>query len=100
VIPIEGATLWTDNLVVLRKSPNHELAYKFINFLLEPEVAALVSNSIGYATPVAAAMDRIEEKDNPIIYPTEEKKARLELLRDLGDQIDAFNKVWSEVKSR
>jgi len=100
VIPVEGATLWTDNLVVLKKSPNQELAYKFINFLLEPEIAAQISNSIGYATPVAAAMDRIEEKDNPIIYPSEEKKARLELLADLGDQADLFNKVWAEVKSR
>ncbi|MCX8088312.1 MAG: spermidine/putrescine ABC transporter substrate-binding protein [Meiothermus ruber] len=100
VIPVEGATLWTDNLVVLKKSPNHELAYKFINFLLEPEIAAQISNSIGYATPVAAAMDQIEEKDNPIIYPSPEIRARLELLADLGDQADAFNKVWSEVKSR
>ncbi|MBO1436443.1 spermidine/putrescine ABC transporter substrate-binding protein [Meiothermus sp. CFH 77666] len=100
VIPVEGATLWTDNLVILKKSPNHELAHKFINFLLEPEIAAQISNSIGYATPVAAAMDKIEERDNPLIYPTEEKRARLELLADLGDQADAFNKVWSEVKSR
>ncbi len=100
VIPVEGATLWTDNLVILKKSPNQDLAYKFINFLLEPEIAAQISNSIGYATPVAAAMDKIEERDNPLIYPTEEKRARLELLADLGDQADAFNKVWSEVKSR
>ncbi len=99
-IPVEGATLWTDNLVILKKSPNQELAHKFINFLLEPAIAAQISNSIGYATPVAAAMDKIEERDNPLIYPTEEKRARLELLADLGDQADAFNKVWSEVKSR
>ncbi|WP_027877456.1 polyamine ABC transporter substrate-binding protein [Meiothermus cerbereus] len=100
VIPAEGATLWTDNLVLLKKSPNHELAHKFINFLLEPEIAAQISNSIGYATPVAAAMDQVEEKDNPIIYPTPEIRARLELLADLGDQADLFNKVWAEVKSR
>ena len=100
VIPIEGATLWTDNLVVLKKSPNHELAHKFINFLLEPEIAAQISNTIGYATPVAAAMDLIEERDNPVVYPVPEIRARLELLADLGDQADLFNKVWAEVKSR
>lgn len=100
VIPKEGATLWTDNLVILKKSPNQELAYKFINYLLEPEVAAQISNGIGYATPVAAAMDKIEEKDNPLIYPDAEKRAKLELLSDLGDQAEAYNKVWSEVKSR
>lgn len=100
VIPKEGATLWTDNLVILKKSPNQELAYKFINYLLEPEVAAQISNGIGYATPVAAAMDKIEEKDNPLIYPNAEIRSKLELLSDLGDQTEAYNKVWSEVKSR
>lgn len=100
IIPSEGATLWTDNLVLLKRSPNQELAYKFINYLLEPDVAAQVSNGIGYATPVAAAMDKIDEKDNPLIYPNAEKRAKLELISDLGDQADSFNKVWSEVKSR
>jgi len=100
VIPTEGATLWSDNLVILQKSPNHELAYKFINFLLEPEIAALISNSIGYATPVAAAMDRIEERDNPLIYPTPQIRANLEPLADLGEGADAFIAVWSEVKAR
>ncbi len=100
VIPKEGATLWADTLVILQKSPNHELAYKFINFLLEPEIAAQISNAIGYATPVAAAMELIEEKDNPLVYPTEEKRARLELLADLGEQVELFNRVWAEVKSR
>ncbi|MCS7059388.1 MAG: spermidine/putrescine ABC transporter substrate-binding protein [Meiothermus sp.] len=100
VIPKEGATLWADCLVVLKKSPNHELAYRFINFLLEPEIAARISNSIGYATPVAAAMDKIEQKDNPLIYPSPEIRQRLELLADLGEGAEAFNRVWAEVKSR
>ncbi|RDI95600.1 spermidine/putrescine ABC transporter substrate-binding protein [Meiothermus sp. QL-1] len=100
VIPKEGATLWADALVVLRKSPQHELAYKFINFLLEPDIAAKISNAIGYATPVAAAMDQIEEKDNPLIYPPEETRQRLEFLADLGEEGEIFNRVWAEVKSR
>jgi len=69
VIPREGGTIWSDVLTILSKSKNSELAYKFINYLLEPEIAAKVSNGIGYGTPVPAALPMIEARDNPIIYP-------------------------------
>ncbi|WP_027892511.1 polyamine ABC transporter substrate-binding protein [Calidithermus chliarophilus] len=100
VIPAEGGTRWTDSLAVLSKSPNAELAYKFINYLLEPEVAAQVSNGIGYGTPVPAALPMIEAKDNPVIYPPAEVQQKLEFLADLGPDLDAFNAVWAEVKAR
>ncbi|WP_026234757.1 polyamine ABC transporter substrate-binding protein [Calidithermus timidus] len=100
VIPKEGGTRWTDSLAILSKSPRTELAYKFINYLLEPEVAAKVSNGIGYGTPVPAALPMIEAKDNPVIYPPAEIQAKLEFLADLGEGLDAFNAVWAEVKAR
>lgn len=100
VIPKEGASLWADNLVILSKAPNPELAYKFINYLLEPEVAANVSNGIGYATPVASAMPKITAKDNTQIYPDAATRQRLEFINDLGAANDAYNKVWGDVKAK
>jgi spermidine/putrescine transport system substrate-binding protein len=100
VIPREGATIWADNLLILSKAPNPDLAYKFINYLLEPEVAAKVSNGIGYATPVASAMPKIEAKDNPLVYPGAEIRSRLEFINDLGAGNDAYNKVWADVKAK
>ncbi|ADH63456.1 extracellular solute-binding protein family 1 [Allomeiothermus silvanus DSM 9946] len=100
VIPREGGTIWSDVLTILSKSKNSELAYKFINYLLEPEVAAKVSNGIGYGTPVPAALPMIEARDNPIIYPSAEVRKKLEFLGDLGPAADLYNKIWAEVRAQ
>lgn len=100
VIPKEGATLWTDNLTILKKSPNAELAYKFINYLLEPETAAKLSNGIGYGTPVPAAMDKIDAKDNPVVYPPASVRSKLELIKDLGPDTDKLNAAWADIRAR
>jgi spermidine/putrescine transport system substrate-binding protein len=101
VIPAEGGTLWTDNLVVMRHSPNPELVHTFINFLLEPEIAAQISNYLGFATPVEAAMGMIEKRDNPLVYPTPEKRARLQMLSALEEPDNQLlSNVWAEVKAR
>ncbi|GEM85652.1 polyamine ABC transporter substrate-binding protein [Meiothermus granaticius] len=100
VIPKEGATIWADSLMILSKAPNPDLAYKFINYLLEPDVAAEVSNNIGYATPVAAAMPKIKDKDNPLVYPNAQIRSRLEFIHDLGANNDAYNKIWADVKAK
>jgi len=100
VIPKEGGTLWSDVLTILSKSKNAELAYRFINYLLEPEVAAKVSNGIGYGTPVSPALPMIEARDNPIIYPSPEVRRKLEFLGDLGPAADLYNRLWAEVRAQ
>ncbi|GIX29803.1 MAG: spermidine/putrescine ABC transporter substrate-binding protein [Porticoccaceae bacterium] len=100
VIPREGATLWADCLVILAASPRSELAHRFIDFLLEPEIAARIANAIGYATPVAAALPWVEARDDPLVYPPPEMRARLEMLADLGEAEEAMRRLWAEVRSR
>lgn len=50
--PKEGMTAWADNLVVIKGSKNVENAKLFMNFLLEPENAAAISNATGYSPGV------------------------------------------------
>lgn len=52
VYPTEGHVVWMDNVVLLRDAPNRENALKFINFLLEPENAAAVTNYAAYTAGV------------------------------------------------
>lgn len=50
--PKEGAVVWMDNVVLLKDAPNRENALKFMNFLLEPENAAAVTNYAAYTDGV------------------------------------------------
>jgi len=60
--PREGYIFWMDNVVLLKDAPNRENAIKFMDFLLEPENIAAVSNYVRSAAGVVGATDLIDEK--------------------------------------
>jgi len=53
--PKQGYVVWMDNVVLLKDAPNRESALKFMDFLLEPENIAAVSNFARYAPGVTGA---------------------------------------------
>lgn len=97
----EGGTLWTDAMVVLKRGPAQELAYRFMDFLLEPENAAALAEYTHYATPVAKAIPLLPEemRNDPVVFPPEEVRSRLEYLKDLGPDIVLYDQIWTEVKA-
>ena len=101
-IPKEGSQIWVDNLVILAKAPHRDLAEKFINFVLEPEIGAKISNYTQFTTPNAAAKKLIDPEllKNPAVYPSEETLKKLEFLKDLGRDTKLYDQVWTSVKSR
>jgi spermidine/putrescine transport system substrate-binding protein len=101
-LPKEGGTLWTDAMVVLKRGPAQDLAYRFIDFLLRPENAAELAAYTRYATPVAQAVPLLpqEMRQDPTVFPPEEVRAKLEYLKDLGPDIALYDRVWTEVKAR
>ena len=101
-IPKEGSQIWVDNLVILAKAPHRDLAEMFINFVLEPEIGAKISNFTQFTTPNAAAKKMIDPEllKNPAIYPSEETLKKLEFLKDLGRDTKLYDQVWTSVKSR
>jgi len=62
-----------DCLSVPTSTPNKALAYRFLEFLLRPEIAALNAAELGVATPNAAAQALLpaEVRQDPSIYPPE-----------------------------
>ena len=101
VIPNEGAIIWSDNVCLLANAPNKENAELFMNYLLEPEVGAALSNYLRYATPNQAALPLINEsdRDNPGLYPTEDVLSKLFFLTDIGDANQLFENAWNNVMS-
>jgi spermidine/putrescine transport system substrate-binding protein len=101
-IPDEGSEIWVDNLCILAKSAHRDLAEKFINFILEPEIGAQISNQYQFATPNAAAKKFIDPKllNNPVIYPDPETMKKLEFIRDLGADAALYDQLWTSIKSQ
>jgi spermidine/putrescine transport system substrate-binding protein len=60
--PKEGMTAWADNMVVLKDAPNLENAKLFMNFLLEPENAAALTNFASYSAGVEGTEPFLDKK--------------------------------------
>jgi spermidine/putrescine transport system substrate-binding protein len=101
-IPEEGSEIWVDNLSILAGSAHRDLAEKFINFILEPEIGAQISNKYHFATPNAEARKfiRPELLKNSVIYPPEATMKRLEFLTDLGSKTKLYDQLWTAIKSQ
>ena len=50
--PKQGYVVWMDNVVLLKDAPNRDSAIKFMDFLLQPENIAAVSNYARYGAGV------------------------------------------------
>jgi spermidine/putrescine transport system substrate-binding protein len=77
VVPEEGLSLWSDNMMVPNKAIHQGNAEKWIDYYYEPEVAAKLSAWVNYICPVEGARDamvKIDDTlvDNPLIFPSEE----------------------------
>ena len=73
-LPEEGSNLFIDSMCIPKSTQNKELAEKFINYMLEAEVAKANAEYIGYSTPNQAAYDILDEetKNNELVYPPKE----------------------------
>lgn len=102
VIPKEGSLIWVDSLAVLAKAPHRDLAEHFLNFCLEPEVGARISNFTQFASPNQASRPflRPEDLKNPAIYPPEAILPRLEFAEHLGAKSRLYDEVWTQVKAK
>lgn len=100
VIPKEGGTIWQDNLCVLATSEHTEEAMAFINFLLEPQIAALMTSKVQYASASEKARLFVPKDiaQNPAIYPPDEVVSRLEWIKDVGEAITVYDRAWTELK--
>ena len=99
-IPAEGSIIWVDNICIPADAPNKAMAEQFINYLLEPEVGAALSNFVQYGTPNQASLPFINEEDlnNPAIYPPDSVRDRLFFLVDVNlAAAEIYNQAWEEI---
>lgn len=101
--PREGAVIALDSMVLHKSGPRPDLAHRFIDFMLEGENSAELTNLIGSGNPNRAALPYIEPQiaTNQAVFPPPEVQRRLEHLHDLDrHQRRLLSRIWTEIKVR
>jgi len=102
VYPAEGFPLYADNAAILRESRRVELAHRFINYLLRPEVAAAIVQATKTATANAGAYELLPAslRTNPVLYPGEADLARGEWWEAPPPAVQRLrDRLWTEIKA-
>jgi putrescine transport system substrate-binding protein len=101
-IPKEGAINYFDMLAIPADAPHPDNAHAYLNYLMDPEVIAKVTNKTRFANANAAALQFVAEdiRNDPGIYPTAEVRARLhpDLVESQAFSRD-LNRAWTRVRS-
>jgi putrescine transport system substrate-binding protein len=102
VIPKEGANLWFDLLAIPADAGNVKEAHAFINYLMQPEVIAKVSDYVGYANPNLKAGPFMDQGvlSNPSIYPAAEVMSNLYVSEELPVKVmRSMTRSWTKIKT-
>ena len=99
--PKEGGIFWMDNLAIPANAKNKAGALKLINFLLRPDVAAKVAETIGYPTPNLAARKLLppEVASDPSLYPPAEVIQNGEWQNDVGAASVQYETLFQKLKA-
>ncbi len=100
VIPKSGTSIWVDNMCIPREAPHMEHAYAWLDFMLDPDVAAAIADHTRFASPNKIALSRIssELRDDPNLYPPESVLEKCEDLGDIGNAVFVYDRMWTELK--
>jgi spermidine/putrescine transport system substrate-binding protein len=93
-IPTTGGPMYMDSMVILKDSKNKDLAYKFINYIHEPEVYAKFVDTFSFPCINVKARDVRKVKAK---YELSDLK-NCEFKEDLGDKLELYNKIWQEIR--
>lgn len=97
--PKEGYVFWMDNVVLLKDAPNRDNAIKFMDFLLEPENAAAITNYAQYISGVKGVEDFTvdEVKNAPELNPPAGQPGQF--IASCAQDVQVFyDKIWTNLK--
>ncbi|AOJ73384.1 MULTISPECIES: extracellular solute-binding protein [Burkholderia] len=101
VYPKEGVRLFMDSLLIPAKARNVDSAYKFLNWMMQPENIALVTNAVRYNNEIIGSDRYVDAAllNNPAVKTPEQYKARLRPYKLCSPAaIQLRNKVWLKLK--
>lgn len=102
VYPKEGMGFGIDSLVIPVNAPHPNNAELFLNYLMEPEVAARTAQMQWYMNPNKAAEPFLPESylTNPALYIPADILGTPEFIMDVGETEATFQEIWTAFKAQ
>ena len=99
-IPAENTTGWIDHLMITAASEHKDLAYQFLEYMVEAKTQKMVADVTGYvpANPGAAGFMTADEVKNLHLDNVDEYQKRIYFWEDVPRR-DKYNEIWNEVKA-
>lgn len=102
LVPEQGVSLWVDTLAIPKDAGNLKNAYRYLNWILEPQIAARNGNYVTYAPaslPAKQMMKKEYREDNSI-FPSDEVLANSYLvLPAKSDTLKYELRLWQNLKA-
>ncbi len=105
VVPEEGLSLWSDNMMVPNFATHQANAEAWIDYYYQPEVAAKLAAWVNYICPVQGAQEEMTKIDpdlaeNPLIFPDSAMLSNTWDFMTLTDeQQSQYEGEWADVIS-
>lgn len=101
-LPKEGYTIAFDEMVISSASKQVDLAYAFMNFVYDAEIAKTNMEYLCGPSPVAPAIAALDADYRKTIILDEATLKRGQVLKGFDDQpavIELYNKAWDKIKA-
>ncbi|MEM7557105.1 MAG: spermidine/putrescine ABC transporter substrate-binding protein [Cyanobacteria bacterium P01_A01_bin.84] len=101
ITPKSGSSLWTDTIVILNSAPNIDGAYAWIDYILQPQISAKISQNLGIAISSEAGYKVLPKKvqNNPTLFPSEAILEKCERISPVGEMESVYERYWTELTS-
>ena len=99
-IPKENTTGWIDHLMITAGSENKDLAYEFLEYMIEAQTQKKVTDVTGYtpANPQAAKLMTPEEVRNLHLDDVDNYQKHIYFWQNVARRAK-YNEIWNEVKA-
>lgn len=102
LLPKEGALMWFDSMAIPADGPNRDNAHVLMNYLMQPKVAARISEAVQYPSgnKDAAAFIKPETMADENVFPRAETMKRLYTVTPNNQtQQRLMTRIWTRVKA-
>ena len=100
IFPKEGFALSIDNFAILKNSNNQDEAYKFIDYILRPEIMKEIINSYPYKNVNKETDKMLDDNylNNDAANISDETLKNGIFVKNIGQNIKLYDRIWANIK--